>query len=79
MKDVVKILDGMTIGCGGSIDVTRVTLEMSRKHGMEFLFALSREFQNVRQEDGPVRDIIGMGQPFYYRGTWFRVVEEIKS
>lgn len=76
--DAVKILDGLTIGCASTVDITTVTLEMSRKQGMEFLFSVSKNFQDMRREEGEIRNIIGLGQPFYYRGTWFRVVEDIR-
>lgn len=77
--NAVKVLDAMTIGFTSEADITTATLEMSRKHAMEFLFSVSKHFQEMRREDGPVRDIIGPGQPFYYRGTWFRVVEAISK
>lgn len=77
--DAVKILDALTIGSASIVDITSVTLEMSWKQGMEFMFAVSKHYHEMRREDGQVRDIIGLGQPFYYRGTWFRVIEEIKK
>ena len=76
--DAIKILDAMTLGCAGYIDVRVGTLEMSDKDGMRFLFAVSKHFQEMQRLTGEVRDIFGMGQPFYYRGTWFRVIQHIK-
>lgn len=76
--NAVKLLDAMTIGYASEADITSVTLEMSGKDAMAFLFDVSKWFQESRREGGPVRDFINLGQPFYYRGTWFRVVEAIQ-
>lgn len=56
-----------------------VTLEMNLKDAMRLLFSVSKHFQMMQSLDGPVRDMMAMGQPFYYRGTWFRVIQSINT
>ncbi len=77
--NAIKILDAMTLGCAGDIDIRVVTLEMSLKDAMRFLFLVSKHFQLMQRLEGPVRDMLALGQPFYYRGTWFRVIQSINT
>lgn len=72
--DCAKILDSMTLI--STAPLTAVTLEMQKKDAAAFLFAVSKHLCDMGREiNGPVTDVIGLGERFYWRGVWFRVVE----
>ena len=72
--DCAKILDAMTLT--SVVPITAVTLEMQKKDAASFLFSVSKSLRDMGREiDGPVTNVIGLGERFYWRGVWFRVVE----
>lgn len=72
--DCAKILDAMTLT--SIVPLTAVTLEMEKKDAHSFLFSVSNHLRDMGREiDGPVTNVIGLGERFYWRGVWFRVVE----
>lgn len=75
----LKFLDAVAFGYQGQ-SLRAVTLEIDSDRASEFMFNVSRDFQRMMEADGgEIRNIIGLGQVFYYRGINFRVVEAIKN
>lgn len=67
-----EVLDGFVLS---SEMLKAATLEMDRFSANKFLFDVSKHFENLSGNFGAVRNVIGLGEKFSYKGVYFRVVE----